>query len=245
MEIEQAQRIADQRFEALGNNIPGGFVFCFTLSCDGIKGFSYISQGVQKLFNYAPEQIIEDPLLVLSRMARTSKTLFQKVLSGSAENLSTIAEEFKFDLDDDRVLWMQFNARPVREPDGSMVWDGVGIDITEHKRAEFGLRQSEARFRKIFRESRSPVFLMEDERFIDANPAALELLGYESLEEIQGNTPEQISPKYQPDGKLSAEKAKEIRKIVSRHGSHRFEWEHLKKGRYPFICRSDVDPYTL
>ena len=242
MEVEQAQTLANQRFESLSNNIPGGFVFRLILSSEGTRGFSYISQGVAKLFNYTPEQIIHDPLLMLSRMDSASKALFHTVLSQSAENLSTITEEFQFNLEDDRTLWMQFNANPAREPDGTIVWDGVGIDITGHKKAEYDLRQSEARFRRIFSESRSPVFLMADDYYVDANPAALELLGYNSLEDLRGISPESISPKYQPDGKLSKEKVEEVQKIAFSRGSHRFEWEHLKKDGTHFFAEVTLTP---
>lgn len=242
MEIEQAQKIADQRFESLSNNIPGGFVFRFTIFADGTKQFSYISRGVQKLFDCSPEQIIEDPLLVLSYMDQNSKALFKSVMERSAENLSTITEEFKFDLDSGPGLWMQFNAHPVKESDGRIVWDGVGIDITGHKKAEYDLRQSEARFRKIFSESRSPVFLMEDEQYIDANQAALELLGYDSPADLHGISPEQISPRYQPDGKLSREKVKAVHEIAFQQGSHRFEWEYLKKDRTHIFAEVTLTP---
>ncbi|MCG8550356.1 MAG: PAS domain S-box protein, partial [Desulfobacterales bacterium] len=234
--LDQAQRIADQRFESLSNNIPGGFVFRFTIFSDRTGAFSYISQGVQTLFNCSPEQIIRDPSLILSRMDKTSKARFRHVMAYNAENISTITEEFKFDLDNDHSLWMQFNAHPVREADGTIVWDGVGIDITGHKKVQNNLRQSEARFRKIFSESRSPVFLMEDLRFIDANRAALELLGYDSPEELRGIAPVEISPKYQSDGKLTKEKVKEVHEAASTRGSHRFEWEHVKKdGTHFFV----------
>ena len=241
-EIEQAQKIADQRFESLGNNIPGGFVFRFTMFSDGTRQFSYISRGVQKLFNRSPEQIIHDPSLVLSHMDENSNALFQSVVTQSAENLSSITEEFKFDLDNDQSLWLQFNAHPVKEADGRIVWDGVGIDITEHKKAEESLRQSEARFRNIFSESSAPVFFIEDERFIDANQAALDLLGYGTPEELNGLAPQDLSPKYQPDGMLSEEKVKAVYEIAFNKGSHRFEWEHLKKDGTHFFVEVTLTP---
>ena len=240
--IEQAQKIADQRFESLSNNIPGGFVFRFTLAADGTRQFSYISRGVQTLFHCSPEQIINDPLLMLSHMDENSDALFRSVMGQSAENLSSITEEFKFDLNDGQTLWMQFNAHPVKEADGRIVWDGVGIDITGHKKTEHSLRQSEARFRNIFRESSAPVFLMADNTYIDANQAALDLLGYHTPEELDGITSEDISPKYQPDGMLSEEKVKAVYEIAFNKGSHRFEWEHLKKDGTHFFVEVTLTP---
>ncbi len=106
----------------------------------------------------------------------------------------------------------------------------VFVDITERRAADERLRQSEERFRKLFNESKQPVILLEAGRFVDANPATLELLGFHSLEQLQGKTPDQISPEYQPDGQLSSVKAADIIRTAFEQGSLRFEWEHIKLG---------------
>jgi PAS domain S-box-containing protein len=45
-----------------------------------------------------------------------------------------------------QVRWMRLHARPRRLPDGRTIWDGVQIDITERKKIESSLRESEDRF---------------------------------------------------------------------------------------------------
>ncbi len=53
------------------------------------------------------------------------------------------------------------------------------IDITSYKKAQEGLRQSEERYKALFERSLDCVYINDFEgNFIDANPAALELLGY-------------------------------------------------------------------
>ncbi|MFQ5865706.1 MAG: PAS domain S-box protein, partial [bacterium] len=62
---------------------------------------------------------------------------------------------------------------------------GVITDITEHKRAEKTLRQSEEKYRTLFEESKEAVFISTPEgRFVDINPAGVELFGYASKDEI-------------------------------------------------------------
>lgn len=61
----------------------------------------------------------------------------------------------------------------------------VDRDITERKRAEALLRQSEKRYRSLFEESRDVVYITTPEgRIVDMNPAGIELLGYSSKEEL-------------------------------------------------------------
>ena len=51
-------------------------------------------------------------------------------------------------------------------------------DVTQRTAADEALRESEARFRRLFEDSRQPIYLTRhDGRFEDANPAALRLFG--------------------------------------------------------------------
>ena len=80
------------------------------------------------------------------------------------------------------VSWARFALS-----DGSRI--SLGLDITERKRAEKALAESEMRFAKIFRAS--PVALgmstMTDGRIIDVNDAWLDLFGYRR-EDVVGRT---------------------------------------------------------
>ncbi|HNY63870.1 MAG TPA: PAS domain S-box protein [Deltaproteobacteria bacterium] len=97
-------------------------------------------------------------------------------------------------------------------------------DITARKEAEDSLRRSEERFRSLFEDSPDANMLVEGNRIIDCNRAAVTLLRAGSKEEILGRCPWDISPELQPDGLPSGEKAAEIAKDIEEKGSFRFEW---------------------
>src|SRR5262249_49155098 len=74
-------------------------------------------------------------------------------------------------------------------------------DITERKRADEALRESEEKFSKVFKASphRITITTLDEGRYIDVNDAVLRGSGYERSEMI-GHTSEEIGIFAEPDG---------------------------------------------
>lgn len=109
------------------------------------------------------------------------------------------------------------------------------IDITSLKKAEQELInakddaiESEKKFRELFEKSGDAILIIKNEIFIDCNQAAIDLLGYKSKENFLNSHPSALSPEFQPDGKTSITKAKELMETALKNGTHRFEWIHTK-----------------
>ena len=64
--------------------------------------------------------------------------------------------------------------------------------------------------------------------FTSGNPTALALFGARDEAEFVSQGPWQYSPERQPDGRASADKAKEMIETAMREGSHFFEWTHRR-----------------
>ena len=79
------------------------------------------------------------------------------------------------------------------------------IDITERHAATQALASSEARFRILFEQNTDAVVLLQNNYFIDCNPAALKLMAAHHRRELIGTQPGQHAPVYQPDGRLTGE----------------------------------------
>ncbi|MFA4875791.1 MAG: PAS domain S-box protein [Methanoregula sp.] len=80
--------------------------------------------------------------------------------------------------------WLYFTAAPIRDPAGNIIGAVETLeDITEHKRAEEALTESEEKYRRFFRTSRDSVFITsKDGHFIDFNMVLVKLFGYSDQE---------------------------------------------------------------
>ncbi len=101
-------------------------------------------------------------------------------------------------------------------------------DITEKKKSELLLKESEKKYRELFEKSDDAILIIENNKFVDCNDSTVKMLRYKSKEELLNTHPSVLSPEFQSDGRQSFEKAEEMMRIAFQKGSHRFEWEHKK-----------------
>jgi PAS domain S-box-containing protein len=99
------------------------------------------------------------------------------------------------------------------------------------------LREKEGRYRALFNSSRDAIMILNPTgRFIDGNPSALRLFGCQNKEELIRMTHADLSPRYQPDGVLSAIKEQEMVALAMAQGSHFFEWKHVRVNGEEFFA---------
>lgn len=128
------------------------------------------------------------------------------------------------------IYWVDTTIVPlVDEKETPHSYISIGTDISEHKRVEAALRESENKYSTLFEKSADAILLLEDGKFIDCNKAALDMLGYPDKQSLLETHPAELSPEQQPDGKYSFEKANEMIALAYARGSYRFEWMHTRK----------------
>lgn len=88
--------------------------------------------------------------------------------------------------------------------------------------------RTKQRMRRLFELSPDPVWIIENNHFIDCNDAAVTMMGYTNKEHLLNSHPSKLSPQQQADGKNSFDKAEQILSLVMQQGIHRFEWQHQR-----------------
>jgi PAS domain S-box-containing protein len=104
----------------------------------------------------------------------------------------------------------------------------VATDHTDGEQAREALRQSEERFRTLVEHSPDAIviFDLDARTFATVNPRAEEFFGM-SRDELHELGPVEVSPRVQPDGRLSEEAAEERIAAALAGDSPTFEWTHL------------------
>ncbi|MBE0424430.1 MAG: PAS domain S-box protein [Lutibacter sp.] len=144
--------------------------------------------------------------------------------------------QFKNKTKSGKLYWEQVTITPIKDETGkNLSYLAIKEDITKNKEAEEKLSQaiketakSEKKFRELFEKSGDAILIIKNGYFIDCNQAAIDMLGYKYFEDVLNSHPSKLSPKLQPDGSTSFEKAEELIKITLEKGTHRFEWWHTK-----------------
>lgn len=107
------------------------------------------------------------------------------------------------------------------------------------------LRENEKKFRYFFEKSTDPFLIIKNFRFVDCNRAALNLLKINSLEDLFSTHPSSISPEFQPDGKMSMNKANEMMDIAIKNGHHSFLWRHTDIHKNEFDVIVSLTPILV
>jgi len=101
---------------------------------------------------------------------------------------------------DGALLWLEESGRATFDREGKVVrLVGMTADITERKRAESALKESEDRYRDLVENSQDLMCTHDLKgRLLSVNPAVARALGYEIGELLQMSIPDLLSPRARP-----------------------------------------------
>ena len=135
---DEVLRESQARISALADNLPLGMVYQMD---NGVgyehRRFVYVSASCERLNGIAAERVLEDPHLLFDLILPEHRDhVFKKLAMAHA---SAAAFDVEFAIRHARtgeVRWQRIVDAPRLLPDGTTVWDGIQIDITDHKAAE-------------------------------------------------------------------------------------------------------------
>ncbi|MDB9313838.1 PAS domain S-box protein [Spirulina sp. CS-785/01] len=182
-QAEEQLREQEERLRTLGDNIDKGLIYQMVRAPNGEYYFSYISAGIERLVGLQPEDILEDATRLFNLIIEEDRQLNEQLTEESWRHLTPYQMQMRKRTPSGNLQWSHVRSMPRRLPDGRTVWDGLEVDITELKRTEMQLRESQERFRRAFDDAATGMALVSTEgRLLQVNQSMLEILGYSEAE---------------------------------------------------------------
>jgi len=181
--------------------------------------------GAERIYGYNQNEIVGRPISILFPAERTNEIaeVLGTIRSGKRLTRFETVRRGK----SGQLMEMSLTVSPIKDTEGNITGvSTIGSDISDHKRAEKALRESEERFHRLFDVSPDAFLVFDpfsdptDWPIVDCNESACKMNGY-TREELIGRSIYLLDPIQEtPEGRaayLSAIRQGEILRFESTH----------------------------
>lgn len=179
-QAELELRASEERLRALFDNAP---VLAGITDLTG--RWTQASRCFKDVLGYSPEELYQKHPSEITHPddMEVSREQLEKLLAGEIDRYRL---EKRYICKDSSERWVDLTVTALHiNSDVISGALGVAVDITERKRTEIALRESEARYRDIFQHASLGIFRTTlDGRLLDANPSLARMFGYDSPQEM-------------------------------------------------------------
>jgi PAS domain S-box-containing protein len=123
------------RLKKLGDQVPG-VIYQYRLRPDGSSCFPFASEGMREIYGVGPEEVAEDASVVIAGLHPDDRDAVIESITRSANSLGPWECEYRFIQRSGAIRWLRGRSVPEREPDGSILWNGMIMDVTQQKASE-------------------------------------------------------------------------------------------------------------
>ncbi len=141
IEREKSQKLLDD----LTQLVPG-ILFQTRMKSDGTFVTTYASERSYEIYELSPQEILADNCSVFGRIHPEDRERFFETIHESARDLKTWKCDYRVLLPRQGLKWLEGTAQPAVADDGTLVWHGIVMDVTERKQTAEQLRFSEEKF---------------------------------------------------------------------------------------------------
>ena len=139
---EEALRESELRLRTLSDNLPEGAIYRYRRDVHGKAHVDFISAGIERLTGVPAAEYMADAATVYRSILPEDHDLLDAAIAWSRER----SEQFEVEVRHPHritgeIRWSLLRSTPTRNPDGSLIWDGIELDITERRRAEAKLAE--------------------------------------------------------------------------------------------------------
>jgi len=139
--VEEALRESEARLRAITDNLPSGMVYQIATGPEGQeRRFLYVSRSHERLTGIPAEAVLANPSIPYDLILPEHREAMMEAEAAAIRDKRPFDVQARFRRADGEVRWCRIISAPREQPDGSLIWDGIQIDITGQKSAEEALR---------------------------------------------------------------------------------------------------------
>lgn len=177
-QAERALKESEEKFRKILASSPDAIMLFDAES----RQFLEVNEAAVQLYGYSREEFLKLKQPQITDEIEASDSSIKDLLSGKLSKILLHYHKKK----DGTVFPAEISGSTFSFKDRKVMC-GIIRDITERKRAEYALKESEERFKGIYSQSPVGIEIYDlDGKLIDVNQVCLDMFGVESVEEVKG-----------------------------------------------------------
>lgn len=217
-------------FAKITQHVPG-LMYQFMMMPDGTSKMPFANDKLQEIFGISPSEVKENVQPIFDQIHPEDIGMLQKSIRESQEKLTNWEYDFRIYDRENNLKYLSGVARPERIDDGSTLWYGYILDITQKYLEEQKINDTRAKYQGYFENVPDGLFVVDRVgNYLEANPSAASMTGYSQEELLNMNVKDLVHPDYHTSEFNTLEKS-------FLEGSVDHEILLLKKNGEPFWVR--------
>lgn len=147
---EIALKESQIRFQQLAENVPGvTYQYHQYNNHQGNGSFTYLSPKCLELTEIKPEVILKNADFLWTLIHPDDLNAFVDSMAQAVETGKPWQHQYRLITPSGKMKWIQAGGSLGKQPDGSIVWDGLLLDISDRKQTEIARQYSEQQLREL------------------------------------------------------------------------------------------------
>ncbi|MDH3327121.1 MAG: response regulator [Gammaproteobacteria bacterium] len=139
---DEALRESEKKLRLIHSQVPG-IVYQFKVDTHGKKILPYVSPAIESYVGLTAETVMNDAEKWFELTHPDDLPSLEKSILESMVNLSIWEWEGRFIRDSGKIIWLRGRSTPERLDDGSTLWNGLFVDVTERRSQDEQFRRTQ------------------------------------------------------------------------------------------------------
>ena len=130
-----AIREGERRLAHFLDNLPG-LAFTFRVTPEGRGCFPFMSSAIKEYYGLEPADVMDDMAQLHALAHPDDQSRIEEAIARSVQTQTEMRIDFRACRPGHPERWLNVISMPNRQPDGTSLWYGIMLDVTERKQAE-------------------------------------------------------------------------------------------------------------